>query len=195
MRTSLSRNRQSSAFRRPSGTRPPPEPPKGGTLAVLACIAALALCSCSLPQASHGIPNFAQVAPGIWRGGQPNAEGWEYLKSLGVRKTVKLNTVSEGSDALATSNGIQVVYLPMGFTHRTFGKPASSHLSAAVAAIEPEGTFIHCRRGQDRTGLVVAAYRVKVQRWEKAKAYREMMAYGFHPLLRGLCWSWEEDVR
>ena len=41
---------------------------------------------------------------------------------------------------------------------------------------------------------VVGAYRVKVEHWTKSAAYQEMKAHGFHPMLRGLYWSWQEDV-
>lgn len=56
-------------------------------------------------------------------------------------------------------------------------------------------TYVHCERGQDRTGLIVGVYRVKVEHWTKADAYQEMLKHGFHPILRGLCWSWQEDGR
>ena len=164
------------------------------TRVAVAAGALLGLGSCASDPATHGIPNFAPVGPGVWRGGQPNAEGWEYLKSLGVRRDVKLNTGGADADALASSNGMQVVYLPITFAQQTVGKPPPGQLAAAVAAIEPDGTFVHCERGQDRTGLVIGAYRVQTEHWTKAAAYQEMAAFGFHPLLRGLYWAWEEDV-
>ena len=67
----------------------------------LAAGALLGLGSCASVQMAHGIPNFAQVGPGVWRGGQPNAAGWAYLKSLGVRRDVKLNPGGADADALA----------------------------------------------------------------------------------------------
>ena len=42
------------------------------------------LSACSPTVTSHGVPNLVQVEPGIWRSGQPTADGWVYLKSLGV---------------------------------------------------------------------------------------------------------------
>ena len=171
---------------------------KSGKLNVVAALAVglapLALCSCAGPKAVHGIPNFAEIEPGLWRGGQPNAEGWRHLKSLGVHRVVKLNTGGAESDGLASSNGMRVVYLPITFANQTFGKPEPGQLAAATAAMEPNGTFVHCQHGQDRTGLVVGAYRVRVNRWTKDAAYREMASHGFHPLLRGLYWAWQEDV-
>lgn len=145
---------------------------------------------------THGIPNFAQVEPGIWRGGQPTPEGWKYLKSIGVKRDLKLNTERESSDAAAKINGIEVICFPIPLSEQTIHKPKSETLSNAVNAIKPDGTYIHCEHGQDRTGLVVGIYRVKVQHWTKAAAYAEMKAHGFHPVLRGLqaCWldaDWE----
>ena len=163
-------------------------------LGLLAGSAALALGGDTAPAAAHGIPHFAQVEPGVWRGGQPNAAGWEYLKSLGVKREMKLNARKEAADELAATNGIQIIYLPITLKQQTIGKPKAADLNAAVAAIKPDGTFVHCQHGQDRTGLVIGAYRVKVRHWTKTAAYKEMQAHGFHPLLRGLYWSWQEDV-
>ena len=50
--------------------------------------------------------------------------------------------------------------------------------------IKPENApvFVHCRNGSDRTGTMVAAYRVVVQGWSKEAAIREMRdgPFGFH---------------
>lgn len=166
-------------------------------LHTITCCALLVLCSCASSNVIHGIPNFAQVEPGVWRGGQPvSDEGWRYLSSeLHVWKVVKLDTREEGSDAKAVANGMHVVYIPITLAQQTVGKPSPGALTEAVAAIERSGTFVHCEHGQDRTGLVIGAYRVRVEHWTKNDAYAEMAAYGFHPWLRGLYSSWEEDVR
>ena len=159
----------------------------------LLCISLLFLTGCNSTRIEHGIPNFAEVKPGIWRGGQPTPAGWEYLKSIGVKRVVKLNTEQKGSDDQARREGIEVRYLPIGFAEQTFRKPNVSKLTAAIDAMEP-GTYVHCQHGQDRTGLVVGAYRVQVEHWTKAAAYREMSQHGFHRSLRGLLRSWQDDV-
>ncbi len=42
--------------------------------------------------------------------------------------------------------------------------------------------LIHCTHGADRTGVMIAAYRVVVQGWSKPEAEREMIrgGYGYH---------------
>ncbi|MEO6244868.1 MAG: hypothetical protein ABIQ12_05490, partial [Opitutaceae bacterium] len=136
--------------------------------------------------APHGIPKFSQVAPGVWRGGQPTAEGWRYLKSLGVKWDVKLNPERQSSDAEAEAHGIEIIYLPISWVHQILAKPARTTLAAAVSALTRTNTFVHCEHGEDRTGLVVGAYRVMIEHWTKHAAYQEMKAHGFHPLLLGL---------
>ena len=40
--------------------------------------------------------------------------------------------------------------------------------------------YVHCSRGVDRTGVVVAVYRMEVDGWSEAGAEAEMEAFGFH---------------
>ena len=108
-------------------------------MAIVAC-AFLAQAKDASPSASHGIPNFAQVEPGVWRGGQPTPEGWKYLKSLGVTRDIKLNTEQEASDKGATTNGIQVLYFPIPTAQQTLEKPTTNTIHSAVAAIKTDGT-------------------------------------------------------
>jgi hypothetical protein len=48
--------------------------------------------------------------------------------------------------------------------------------------------LVHCRRGADRTGAMVAIYRVVVEGWTKADAIDEMTrgGYGFRPVWQNL---------
>ena len=40
---------------------------------------------------TRGVPNLHAVRPGVWRGGQPTAAGWAYLREPGVKHVLKLN--------------------------------------------------------------------------------------------------------
>lgn len=162
-----------------------------------AFIGLLVVAGCATSPITHGIPNLARVEDGVWRGGQPNAEGWAWLKQQGIRYDLKLNTESEGSDSQAKENGIQVIPIPIDWIEQTFGEPDPDKIYHAALAIEfcrmdDTKIFVHCQHGQDRTGLVVGAYRVKFEHWSKADAFSEMRTHGFHPLLRGLCWAWDD---
>lgn len=142
----------------------------------------------------HGIANLFAVEQGILRGGQPNAEGWAYLQGHGILDVVKLNEESEASDEMAAKMGMNVYYFPIPWWRQMIWRPRQSDLVAAVALLKPR-TFIHCERGEDRTGLVVGCFRLS-QGWTKDDAYAEMLAHGFHPALQGLQGRWNsEDPR
>ena len=40
--------------------------------------------------------------------------------------------------------------------------------------------YVHCALGQDRTGVVVAAYRMDVDGWSFEDAEKEMQSFGFN---------------
>jgi tyrosine-protein phosphatase SIW14 len=56
--------------------------------------------------------------------------------------------------------------------------------------------FVHCHFGTDRTGMMIAAYRIAEQGWSASDARKEMEAYGFsrvhHLACSGLA-SYEEN--
>ena len=81
-----SRNRQSRANEGVEGTRSAAV--WSAALFLLLLVAGL-VCGCATPSPApmvHGLPNFAQVCPGVYRGGQPANEGWDYLYGVGVSK-------------------------------------------------------------------------------------------------------------
>ena len=161
-------------------------------LAALWCITSLAACSAPKP-VTRAIPTFAEVSPGVWRGGQPDATGWRHLKNIGVQQVVKLNPEKrDASDNEAERLGMTVIRLPIDIVEQ-LTKPRLSTLNAAVMAIKP-GTYVHCTQGRDRTGLVIGAWRVHVQGKSKQVAFQEMMDLGFRPALVGLTFSWLHDV-
>jgi tyrosine-protein phosphatase SIW14 len=163
-------------------------------------LSAIFLCSCSTTVVTHGIPNLHQVENRVWRGGQPeNLAAWQYLHDdLGILFDLKLNTEKEASDDLAKQAGMVVVKFPITTWEQTLGMPKTFALLGAVSVIEggkEGGIYVHCQHGQDRTGLVIGAYRVESEHWTKAEAYKEMKWNGFHPELDGLYQAWLYQVK
>jgi tyrosine-protein phosphatase SIW14 len=138
----------------------------------------------------HGVPHFDQVERGIYRGGQPADDGWDYLASIGVSNVIKLNTTSEGSDDGATRRGMAVRYHPITLWQQLLTGPDILSMNEALAEIGP-GTFIHCTHGEDRTGLLVGLYRLQ-EGWSKDKALLEMVQHGYHTALMGLTDYWTD---
>jgi len=47
--------------------------------------------------------------------------------------------------------------------------------------------LVHCRLGDDRTGMMVAAYRMAEEGWTAQEAMKEMQAFGFSTLHHAIC--------
>ena len=60
--------------------------------------------------------------------------------------------------------------------------PREAELKAAILLLDalPKPTYLHCKSGVDRTGAVVAYYRVLRQGHRPARAINEMFDSGFH---------------
>jgi tyrosine-protein phosphatase SIW14 len=125
-----------------------------------------------------GLSNVGQVAPGICRGAQPEAEGYATLKKMGIKTVINLRTSASEKKAVEAA-GMRSIEMPM--------EMSTDHLATKVDRVvalmaDPanQPVFVHCRHGQDRTGIVVAAYRMKVEGWRLADAEAEMQSFGFN---------------
>jgi len=128
----------------------------------------------------EGIHNFRQVNDRVYRGGQPTSEGFKYLAKIGVKTVLDLR--EDDSRSLAekeavTALGMQFVSVPMsGLT-----PPTGAQITKILSLLEDtnEGpVFVHCRRGADRTGAVIAAYRIDHDHWDNVRALKEAMSDG-----------------
>jgi len=137
--------------------------------------------------ASHGIGNFGQVDAHLCRGAQPDAAGIASLKELGVKTIICLRMTNDlwGPErASAVSNGMTFVNLPLA----GLGAPSLPAMEKILAAIEnsPGPVFVHCEHGCDRTGTVIACYRIRHDHWSAAEAQKEADHYGMSELERGM---------
>src|ERR1039457_2783323 len=70
---------------------------RGMALLVIASPAALSIPVWAAGAPAPGVPNFHQVNERIYRGAQPNGEGWDSLAKLGVKTVIDLRPESEHS--------------------------------------------------------------------------------------------------
>src|SRR6478672_10828758 len=111
----------------------------------------------------RGVPNFRTVNDQVYGGGQPSAEGFRNLAAMGVKTVVDLQEEGGRSKAekkLVKSLGMHYVNIPMkGMT-----TPKDKQISHALREMNDTSrgpVFVHCKRGADRTGVVVACYRIE----------------------------------
>jgi len=130
------------------------------------------------PSAVTVIQNFHQVSQNVYRGAQPNPTGIRYLATLGVKVVLDLREHDQRSideQRLVSTAGMRYVNVPMtGMT-----PPTAAQISQILALLEDEvagPVFVHCKRGADRTGAVIAAYRIDHDNWDNVRALNEAMS-------------------
>jgi tyrosine-protein phosphatase SIW14 len=128
-----------------------------------------------------GVANFFQVNEHVYRGAQPSEEGFASLSKLGIKTVIDLRELGEHSQAdekrIVEAGGMRYVSIPMkGMT-----TPTNEQVSRVISLLESasEGpVFVHCKRGADRTGGVIAVYRIEHDRWDSDRALNEARALG-----------------
>lgn len=164
---------------------------------LMLAVAALWPACGSVPQkASPADPagNFAVVSPGVYRGGRPDQAGVAQLAKLGVRTIVDLEDDDEAIAAergWAAAAGIAFISQPMNGLET----PDDGQVNRTLAAIDDgKPVFVHCMQGKDRTGLIIALYRVTFERWTPQAAHAEMMDHGFNSILMSMNHYFEEKT-
>ena len=129
------------------------------------------------------IPNFAAVNGSLFRGGQPRDAGWERLRALGIKTVVNLRGDNPGIErerSRAADSGMRFIHIPMSVFDYPSDEQALRFLEAVLAP-QDQPVFVYCGSGRDRTGAMVAMYRVVVDGWTIKQAYREARQLGFWP--------------
>lgn len=140
------------------------------------CIAAIPVFGSSVP----GINNFYKVDDEVYRGAQPTEAGFRYLAQIGVKTVIDLreaDTRSRVEQKEVTAFGLKYINVPMsGLT-----PPTGAQTEQILAILNDPAAgpvFVHCRRGADRTGAVMATYRIDHDGWDNCKALQEAMDRG-----------------
>jgi tyrosine-protein phosphatase SIW14 len=130
-----------------------------------------------------GVRNAGEVSDHLYRGAQPMLSQLPELKKLGVTTVIDLReefpSTAEEERRKVEALGMRFVSIPIG----GFANPKTTDLAAFFRLLRdsPQQTiFIHCQFGKDRTGVMIAAYRMAFENWSADQAFDEMMAVGFN---------------
>jgi tyrosine-protein phosphatase SIW14 len=126
-----------------------------------------------------GVPNFGEVTPNLYRGAQPSLQGFQGLAAMGIDIVVDARLSHKSSEKkVVTAAGMQYISIPW---HCMFPKDKAMAQFLAVLRENPKKKiFVHCRLGDDRTGMMIAAYRMAVDNWTAEEAWTEMMHFGMN---------------
>lgn len=126
------------------------------------------------------LPRFQQVSEKLYRSGQPRDGALTRLHELGIKTIINLRgrsaqTKSEEAEARALGFNYYNVALP------NWGRPQDGRVTRIMELINaPENgrVLVHCKDGVDRTGTIVAIYRMTHEGWTSNKALAEANGYG-----------------
>lgn len=165
-------------------------------MALAFALAVSALLSQAVPLPAHltTIPRFDQVDSRLYRGAQPDAAGLRRLRDLGVATVINLRSERDAirldEQRLVESLGMRYVSLPIKdgnfFTRARIVPEDVIRKFFAVMDAAAGPVFVHCRRGADRTGALVALYRIARHGWSNERAYEEARAAGMRSWYAGL---------
>jgi tyrosine-protein phosphatase SIW14 len=132
------------------------------------------------PLKLDGLPNFGRVTEMLYRGGQPNAKGFAALQKMGIAVIVNLRdepAERNSEEPQVESLGMKYVGIPWNGE----GLPTNAQLVQFLDLLHANPQtkiFVHCLRGADRTGVMIAAYRIALEHAPVTEAVSEM--YQFH---------------
>jgi protein tyrosine phosphatase (PTP) superfamily phosphohydrolase (DUF442 family) len=126
-----------------------------------------------------GVSNFGEVTPFLYRGAQPSREGFEGLAKMGIDIVVDARLSGKGAEKkTVNAAGMQYISIPW---HCMFPKDNKMAQFLAVMRENPKKkVFVHCRYGDDRTGMMIAAYRMAAENWTAQEAWAEMQQFGMN---------------
>jgi tyrosine-protein phosphatase SIW14 len=121
------------------------------------------------------VGNLYQVSPGVFRAEQPSRSDIPDLQALGIKTLLNLREYHEDGAHFARA-GFRLERHPMAA-----GSVANDDLVAALRLIHksPKPVLVHCWHGSDRTGFVIAGYRLVFEGWSKQAAIDELRRGGF----------------
>jgi tyrosine-protein phosphatase SIW14 len=156
---------------------------------ILSLVASLTLGSMRARSLDESLPNFQKVDEHVYRGAQPTKSEFKDLAERGIKTVVDLRDIGEHSQAdeqkAVTDLGMRYISIPM----QGMSTPKDKQIAAVLALLNDVTggpVFVHCKRGADRTGTVIALYRVVHDGWDSKRALSEAKAYGMSVFQRAM---------
>jgi len=135
---------------------------------------------------ARGVAYAAEVAPGLYRGGQPSAEGIAWLKSKGIKTVLNLHHYHGDTEKrYVESMGLR--YERIALTSRDAPRPEQvARFLEIVRDPSLRPLYVHCEHGVDRTGAMMAIYRMEEEGWSNPDAFAEMEHFEAHRIFQDL---------
>lgn len=131
--------------------------------------------------------NFYQVDDKLYRSEQIIKDDKEQIIKADIKTIINLRYFDRNDDKKVFDNTMNLINQPL-LTWRV--RPAD--IARVLYSIESEqqhgAVLVHCYHGADRTGIVIAMYRIIYQNWSIEEARKEMQQgnFGYHSIWKNL---------
>ena len=124
------------------------------------------------------IHRFKKVNDKLYRGSAPTVKDVILLKHMGINKIVSLDNVCGNKiDRICKLLDIKHIIIHIGPDRKSLLNLLHNNLKKLLTDDGP--TFVHCRFGKDRTGLVIALYKCKYMGMDPEDAIKEAKSLDF----------------
>jgi len=122
----------------------------------------------------RGVAYAAEVAPGLYRGGRPSAEGVAWLKSMGIKTVLNLRHYHGDTEKQQVeAAGLRYERIALGSSDAPRAEQVARFLEIVRdPTLRP--LYVHCKHGVDRTGAMMSVYRMEEEGWSNVEAFAEM---------------------
>lgn len=144
------------------------------------CALVLSICASAQGEMDH--LHFRRVDDHVFGGRQPKQADFASLKQMGVKSVLDLRGGSihrPWERKRVEAAGMQY------FSVRLSGifPPKKMQIARILALLEDPARgpfYVHCRRGYDRVGMVIASYRIAHDHWSNEQAMEEAHSFGLN---------------
>lgn len=131
----------------------------------------------------------------VMRGSHPiTTDDYQFLKDNGVKTIIDLRwgpfEMGGEEDEMAQQYGFGYKHLSMDDKFTMLASPREATINKVLQDVtDPnlQPVYVHCIHGKDRTGLIMALYRVRYQHWDRTAAFNEWsqmgLWHGYHGLI------------
>lgn len=125
-----------------------------------------------------GVDYAAEVSEGLIRGSQPSPRTIAWLKQRGVKTVLNLRRFHGKTEReRVLSAGMRYEHLPL----EASDPPSQDQITRFLSLVTDDRLkpiYVHCAQGVDRTGTMMAIYRMEIEGWSNQAAFAEMKYFG-----------------
>nr|HEV7954813.1 tyrosine-protein phosphatase [Candidatus Acidoferrales bacterium] len=135
--------------------------------------------------AIQGVPNAGSVTGTLFRGAQPTGNAFADLQKLGMNIVVDFR--GEGGEVTAEKKSVESLGMKFVSLPWSGGSiPTRDEILTFFTLLRDnpdKKIFIHCEYGADRTGVMIALFRIAVDHWTPEQAISEMKDFHYHSFM------------